>query len=84
MTLCYQVTQRVRLTAGYNFLYWSNVFRPGEQIDRNLDAARIPNFCNLDPTQCPHGLINPPRPQPTNRDTGFWAQGISLGLEVKF
>ena len=39
MTLGYQLTETVRLYAGYNFLYWTNVARPGAQIDRNLDVG---------------------------------------------
>ena len=42
--LGYQLTPNLRLQAGYNFLFWSNVVRPGQQIDTsvnpNLTAAR--------------------------------------------
>ena len=44
LTLGYQLTSNVRLYAGYNFLYWTHVIRPGQQIDRNLDVTQIPNF----------------------------------------
>src|SRR5262249_48023859 len=44
VTLGWYLTENVQLTVGYNFLYWSSVVRPGEQIDRNLDVNRIPNF----------------------------------------
>ena len=42
--LGYQITDNIRLFGGYNFLYWSNVVRPGDQIDRTLDVTKIPNF----------------------------------------
>ena len=38
----YQVTQGIRVFAGYNFLYWSSVARPGDQINRMVDERTIP------------------------------------------
>src|SRR5262249_23740520 len=37
MNLGYYVTDWMRLSVGYNFLYWSGVARPGEQIDRRVN-----------------------------------------------
>src|SRR4029450_13690718 len=37
----YAVTPNVRVHVGYNFLFWSNVLRPGEQIDRVGDLAHV-------------------------------------------
>jgi hypothetical protein len=74
----YRVTDNLRLTLGYNFLYWSNVVRPADQIDRNLDVTRIPNFVTKD---MPTGLI---RPAPLFQSTDFWAQGLSVGVEVRW
>jgi len=34
----YQVTEHLRTFVGYNFLYWTNVIRPGDQIDREIDV----------------------------------------------
>ena len=39
----YNLSQNVRVFVGYDFLYWSNVLRPGDQIDRNLDLNLVPN-----------------------------------------
>ena len=39
----YQFTPYLRGFIGYSFLYWSNVVRPGQQIDRNVDLTFIPN-----------------------------------------
>jgi hypothetical protein len=33
LTLGMNVTQRIRITAGYTFMYWTDVVRPGEQIN---------------------------------------------------
>ncbi len=73
----YQFSERIKLTAGYDFLYWSNVIRPGDQIDRVLDVNRIPNFRTATP-------INDVRPAPLFNTTDFWAQGINLGAEYRW
>src|SRR5262249_27422423 len=39
VTLGYQVTDYFRVFAGYNFLYWNNVVRPGSQIDRSINVT---------------------------------------------
>ncbi len=76
--LGWQATDWCRLFVGYNFLYWSSVARPGDQIDQGLDVTRIPNFqSNAQPT----GLD---RPAATVRGTDFWAQGVTFGVEFRY
>ncbi len=41
-TLGYSITPRWRLTAGYSFIYWSNVVRPGDQIDHDVNPNLFP------------------------------------------
>src|SRR5262249_965812 len=36
----YQMTQSLRLSVGYTFLYLNDVVRPGEQIDRAINAGQ--------------------------------------------
>jgi hypothetical protein len=76
----YFLTERLRASVGYNFLYWSNVARPGGQIDRGLDLLRIPNFAR------PPGTVPavPDRPARLFTDTDFWAQGLTFGLEYRY
>lgn len=76
----YQFTSRLRVFVGYNFLYWSNVVRPGDQIDPVLNVAQIPNFTIGAPP--PAGTVN--RPLVPFRESGFWAQGINAGLEFRY
>jgi hypothetical protein len=78
LNIGYQVTERLRAFIGYNFLYWNNVVRPGDQIDRVVDVTKIPNF--------PVTGVPAPgnRPAVLFRETEFWAQGISLGLEFRY
>ncbi len=76
----YQIFPHLRGFIGYNFLYWSNVIRPGTSIDRGLDVTKIPNF-PLNPEPAPvQGL----HPAPIFHNTGFWAQGINFGLEFTY
>lgn len=76
LTLGYQVTDNLRVTAGYNFLFLSSVLRPGDQIDRTLNAARIPGFGGVET-----GLN---RPAVVFRDTTYWAQGFTAGAEYRY
>ena len=41
-TLGYDLTSRLKATVGYTLLYWSNVARPGDQIDLNVDSRQFP------------------------------------------
>lgn len=70
----YWVTNNVRLTAGYTLLFWTNVITPGEQIDLAINP-------NLLPPVLPGGVQHPAAY--FNRSP-FWAQGLSLGLELRF
>ncbi|MFO0881169.1 MAG: BBP7 family outer membrane beta-barrel protein [Gemmataceae bacterium] len=82
VTLGYFLTDYIRATAGYNFLYWSGVARPGEQIDRNIDETRIPNFRtqnDITPQKYPV-----PAPAVTFPESDFWAHGLTFGLEFRY
>jgi hypothetical protein len=72
----YQVTNNLSVSLGYTFLYWSNVARPGDQIDRSVNPGTLPI------------LNNPPavgsRPAFTFHDSDFWAQGLTFGLQLRF
>ncbi len=79
VTIGCQLTDTIRLYAGYNFLYWTNVIRPGAQIDRNLDVTQIPNFNIAGAT--PASGSNPSVPF---KQSDFWAQGLVVGLEFRY
>jgi hypothetical protein len=74
----YMVTPTLRAYVGYNFLYWTNVIRPGDQIDRVIDLSFVPNS----PTNVPaSGLL---RPQPTFRQSDLVVQGVQFGMELRW
>jgi hypothetical protein len=69
----YDVTNHLRVFAGYSILYWTGVSRPGQQIDRVLDVNRIPDF----PAAPATSTIRPVNPRGTEN---LWAQGVNFGI----
>ncbi len=98
VNLCYQVTNCFEISLGYNFLWLNQLLRPGEQIDRQINPTRtalaqasrdsegtgiskpIP-FGDSTAASRPKGPI---RPKFKHRHTDFWAQGLSVNLNLKF
>lgn len=70
-----QVTDQVRVFAGYNFMYWSSVARAGDQIDLRVNPNQIAP---------PQPLNGPALPAYLGRKTDYWLHGISLGAEIRF
>jgi hypothetical protein len=75
LKLSYEVTPNLRATFGYNFLYWSNVARPGDQIDRRVNATQTPGLGGA--------LVGDPLPERRFAGSDFFAQGVSFGLEYR-
>jgi hypothetical protein len=74
----YALTRHIRLTFGYTFLYWSNVFRAGDQIDRGINPTELSALAGQG------APIGPARPNFTMQSTDFWAQGLNFGLQLRF
>jgi hypothetical protein len=74
LKLGYQVTPQLRLHAGYDFLFWSQVVRPGNVIDTGINPTQIP----------PGVLAGAGRPLPRLDGSDFWAQGFDLGAVFSF
>jgi hypothetical protein len=70
----YQVNDHVTLTIGYTLLYFSSVIRSGELIDRTVNPLSLP----------PGQPVEPLRPATILSENGLWAQGLSLGFEVRY
>jgi predicted O-linked N-acetylglucosamine transferase (SPINDLY family) len=71
----YEVTAGLRVYAGYSLLYWGEVARAGSEVDPNVNPRLLP------PATSPAG---PLRPAARFEDSGFWAQGIDLGVELRY
>ena len=74
----YQPCPQLRLFAGYTFIYWSDVVRAADQIDRTVNLTAVPSSGTFGP------LTGPARPAVPFRTTDFWMQGVSFGFELRF
>lgn len=76
-----QVTARVRMFVGYNFLYLSSVARPGNQIDGTINVSQMASAFGEPPPGLGFGsgLRNP---APRFQSSDFWAQGLTFGAEI--
>jgi len=77
LKLGYQLNQRLRVFAGYNFMYVSNVARPADQINRRVNAANIPALSGAFYDPAPNGT-----PTKFFNTTDFWAHGINFGVSL--
>jgi hypothetical protein len=73
-TIGYRITPHASIFVGYNFMYISDVVRPGRQIDTSVSAGNLP-FSTSTGSSSPafryHG-----------EDT--WLQGVNLGLTFQY
>ena len=83
LNLGYWVTPTLKAFAGYNAMYWSNVARPGDQIDRVVDVTLIPNP-PLDATGRTPAFSGQNRPVVPFRQDHLWVNGIQIGLEWRW
>lgn len=75
-TLGYQMTRRLRMTAGYSLVYIGNVVRPGDQVDLDVNPNLLP------PENVPFtGAL---RPQFNFVETDYWIHGLSFGGEFRW
>lgn len=71
-----QVTPRVRTYVGYDFMYFGNVLRAGDQIDLRVNPTQIP------PRTA--GVTGPAFPVFTPRETGAAINAIRFGIEARY
>lgn len=68
--LAYDVRPGWRFSAGYDFLYWTRVLRPGNQLSTNVDA-----------TNQAAALAAPFSTLPADRHSNFWLHGWNIAIE---
>ncbi len=71
----------LRVFAGYNFLYWSQVTRPGDALNNNIDSRQVPTTTAFPYTT---GVSYLAPGTPTLIQRSFIAQGFFAGVELKF
>jgi hypothetical protein len=70
--------KHLRLLAGYNALFWSQVVRPGTMIDRGVNPFNVPS----DPA---FGTASgPARPSFQFHQEAFWMQAVTVGLQLYY
>ncbi len=74
VTLGFDFSPQLRGTIGYEVVYWNSVARPGDQIDTNIDPRQFP----------PPAITNAARPEFNLHTSDYWAQGLNLGLDLRF
>jgi hypothetical protein len=75
----YAVRNGLRVYVGYDFLYLSDVLRPGKQIDQVINFSQT-----VDSIAAGNGFTPGSRPAPTLTSSDFWAQGINFGVEWRY
>jgi hypothetical protein len=73
-----QLMPWLRVFGGYDFLYWTRVLRPGDQVDLTIDPRQVPT----DPAFKSGTVAGFPRPM--SNPTDFWVQGLTFGLELLY
>jgi hypothetical protein len=74
----WQLTRHWKVLAGYSLLWVSTVARAGAQIDPVVNTTQFPILSGNGP------LVGPARPAFSFAGSDFWAQGLNLGLELRF
>lgn len=73
-----KVTRNIQVTAGYSFLFWNEVVRPGSQIDRVVSPNLVPTDASFGPAP------NPARPAFQFSDESLWIHTLTCGVGVTF
>jgi hypothetical protein len=73
VNLGYRLTDHFRLFAGYTFLAWANPVQAGDQVDLVINPAQLTGQA-----------VPPARPAIPFREEFFWAQGVNVGLDVRW
>ena len=68
----YSLSESIQMTVGYSFMYWSSVALSGNQIDRTVDFSQA------------LGGAPSTRPAFSFADSGYWMQGVDLGLTMSY
>jgi len=73
-----ELTSCLSLYVGYDFLFWGDVARPGDQLSLRVNPAQIPS----------NPLFGMPATAPVTgrsfHSSDIWAQGLTCGLALRF
>lgn len=80
LNLGYQLTDWASIVVGYTLLYANNVVRPGQQIDHIVNPTQSPSFGGPATTS----LAGAARPRFRFESSDFWAQGLNVGIVLRY
>ena len=80
LTIGYHITRQISVFAGYTFLYVSSVPRAPGQLNRTINPFGVPAITG-DP---PGPRLGPAQPSFKFQSSDFWAQGLNVGLALRF
>ncbi len=83
LSLGYAFASWGRVMIGYDILYISDVARPGSQIDPGVNIYRSGVVQAASPPIAAPAT-DPGRPAYSATQSTFWAQGLTLGVEMHF
>jgi len=78
LTIGVDITQNIRLQAGYNLLYLNNVVRPGAHVSAAVDTRQVVTDLSYNPALT---VKDPPFQY---HATDFWIQAISVALTFRY
>jgi hypothetical protein len=73
-----RLTPHVRLTAGYSYLLWTQVARPGGQLNRNVNPATVPTDNSFG------RVVGAPSPTFYFNNETFWLHSFNFGVDFTF
>lgn len=73
------ISSQLQLTVGYTIFYVSNVARPGNLIDRDINRTQLPSSQTFNSS-----VPGPQHPGFTWSGTDFWAQGLNFAVNLRF
>lgn len=76
LSVGYRLTPWMAIVAGYTFLYVSDVVRAPQQINRNINPTGRPAFADSG--------SGPAAPTFAFTSSDFWAQGLNVGLALRY
>lgn len=79
IALSCQLNSHMRIFSGFNFIYWTNVLRPGDATTNAVDKRQIP----IDPSYTANVTYNGPNP-PSLVHRDFFTRGLFFGFEIGF
>src|SRR5262249_27388429 len=74
----YKITPHLSVTAGYSFLLWNHVVRPGRNIDPNVNPTLVPTDLTFGQN------AGPARPLPLFNTDIAWVHTPSAGLSFQY